>query len=1626
MPNLESTAVFKANIAQLQKEMQSASRAIRLADSEFKKATAGMDDWGASADGLQAKLTQLGTKTDALRKQEEKQKQILAQTVKLYGEDSAAAEREQIALNNIQIKLAKTEAEARKYNQALEDLKNSADDAADGQEKFESATDELTNKIEQQERELDDLKKAYKDALLDDNAESAEEYAREIKELSGELKENKQKLADADKAADELDDSLDDVSDSAEKAGDGFTVMKGVLSNLVTDGIRFALEGLKDLAKQTYEAGSNFEAGMQQVAAISGASGDELEALTAKAKEMGETTKFSATQSAEAFNYMAMAGWDTSDMINGISGIMSLAAASGEDLGTTSDIVTDALTAMGYAAGDAGQLADVMAAASSNANTNVALMGQTFQYAAPIVGALGYNMEDTAVAIGLMANAGIKGQKAGTALRSILTRLSAPPKECADEMDRLGISLTDSFGRMKPLNEIMGDLRVAFSKLSETEQTAAAKHIAGAEAMSGLLSIVNAAPEDFDKLTNAVNNSTGAAETMANTMNDSVSGQITLLRSKIEGIMIRIFEKASGSIRKAINTISKALDKVDWDKVAENVGKAFERLADVFSWLVDHSTAVVGTLKAIATALVVYGAVTTIQKVISAVQGMVSALKAAQSVTEALSTTMSLSPIGLFAAAISALIVVMVEYSKAVQESIEEEYGLTDAQQETIDKIYELSDAYDQMDQKRDEANSAIDAEYGYLQELRDEYNSLIDSNGQVKDGYKMRADFILHELADAMGVEYDQIGQLIDRNGQLGKSIDDVIEKKKAEAYLSANEEAYREAVQKRTEALNTYVDAQRVAEERETEYQRVLAESGDVWEQYNALVASGVDASGFINAHLKEIQGLEESKKARNEANAALKEAERTYVGYNATIQNYEGLSAAVIAGDSKKITSAISDVSNNFITAQTGTKEALTQQVKDFEKNYADLQTAIRQGMPGVTQEQVTAAKTLVDRSRAELAKATVQSVAEGAKASTNFVEAFNKAKNKAQTAGKNLANAAVKGENSSAGGNTTAGITAGGNYAAGITSQQGAAQASGAGLAGAGASGANTGNGSFTSSGGSAATKYATGITNKKSSANAAGKTLASEAKSGAESQNDAMESSGKNFAQGFINGISAKIKAAAAVARTLAITSHSSLASAQKEGSPSKLTYQSGLYFVQGYINGISALESSLVSVVKGLATTAVKTMQSASLDALTDASSSVTASIARTMTDNTSYMLSRMQYENEQKLKDFDSTIEKLEKEREKKLNDLQEKSDASSSESTQKSYKKQMDQVKDQYEDLINTQKKYKEAYQSASSTMISQFTSAVNEYTSAAQKLIDATMKQVTDKYTTRYNNLIDKQTTLATKMKSAADLFNVSGAGVMTVNDLTAQTRAITDYTDKLQSIKSKVSADLFDQITTYDMKEGSAFLDRLLAMSASDLDAYNKAYSAKMEAASKNASAIYKNDFSNAAKDYKSEIDSAFKGIPAQLQDLGTEAMKGFVNGLTKNTDYMDSNVKTFIKGMVDQFKTQLKIKSPSRVMFGIGEFTGQGFDNGLMSMIKQVQNTARGLASAVTSPLTGLTGDLSGIRSGIMSGAGAAGNSVVNNYNLVQNNTSPRALSALETYKARREQIALARAATQGA
>ena len=343
------------------------------------------------------------------------------------------------------------------------------------------------------------------------------------------------------------------------------------------------------------KVGASFEKAMSEVQAISGASGESLENLTEKAKEMGRTTAFSASEAAEAMKYMAMAGWKEQDIISGISGVMNLAAASGESLGSVSDIVTDAMTAFKMSSEQAEHFADVLAATSSSANTNVEMLGMSFKQSAALAGTMGYSIEDVSLALGLMANAGIKGETAGMAIKNSIANMASPTKSMAAVMDQLNLSLTDSNGNMKDFRTVLTEVRKGFSGLSKDEQAAAAATLFGKEAMAGMLSIVGASDADFNKLADAIDNSSGSAKKMADVMLDNLSGQFTMLKSVTEGIGISIYDKFKRPLTDALKSVTKNFEGLakslesgalsgGLDTLAKTIGNA---LVGISNWLVD-------------------------------------------------------------------------------------------------------------------------------------------------------------------------------------------------------------------------------------------------------------------------------------------------------------------------------------------------------------------------------------------------------------------------------------------------------------------------------------------------------------------------------------------------------------------------------------------------------------------------------------------------------------------------------------------------------------------------------------------------------------------------------------------------------------------------------------------------------------------------------------------------------------------------------------------------------------------------------------------------------------------------------------------------------------------------------
>ena len=520
-------------------------------------------------------------------------------------------------------------------------------------ERLKLRSDSLTKQTDLQRQKVQALEAAHQKSVetKGKDAKATQDLEIKLNQAKAQLVRMEQDLKGINQEIDKqssgwykLSQKLGPIGQSFQDVGKKMTAMGKNLSMKVTA----PLVGLGAVIAKT---GMDFEAAMSEVSAISGAAGSDLAALEDMAKKMGATTKFSASEAATGLKFMAMAGWDTQQMLEGLPGVLNLAAASGEDLGLVSDIVTDALTAFGMEAARAGEFADTLAAAASSSNTNVSMLGESFKHVAPVAGSLGYEARDAALALGLMANAGIKGSQAGTAMRTILTRLVKPTKESGMAMDSLGISLTDTDGEMKSLADVMENLRQAFRDLDPEQQAFYAAQIAGQQGMSALLAIVNAGEGDYNKLASAINNSTGAAERMSKEMQDNLKGRLTELKSAVEGAALQLFDALLPSLEKIVAGVQKA---VDW----------FAKLSpEVKSTLV----VIAGLAAAVGPLLMVLGPlISTIGTLISGLGAMSAAMAGGATVVAGLSAgfpalgaaiTIATGPIGLVVAAIAALTV---------------------------------------------------------------------------------------------------------------------------------------------------------------------------------------------------------------------------------------------------------------------------------------------------------------------------------------------------------------------------------------------------------------------------------------------------------------------------------------------------------------------------------------------------------------------------------------------------------------------------------------------------------------------------------------------------------------------------------------------------------------------------------------------------------------------------------------------------------------------------------------------------------------------------------------------------------------------------------------------------------
>lgn len=797
---------------------------------------------------------------------------------------------------------------------------------------------------------------------------------------------------------------------------------------------------IKGLAAETMATGSNFEASMSQVAATMGKTVKEMNkeivtfadgtkgSLTDLAKAMGESTVFSANEAAQALNYMALAGYDAQTSAKMLPNVLNLAAAGNMELATASDMVTDAQTALGLSLEQTSVMVDQMAKTASISNTSVSQLGEAMLTIGGTAKFMSGGTTELNQVLGILADNGIKGSEAGTHLRNMLLKLSSPTDAGATALEKLGVSVYDSTGKMKPMVEIMTTLKKSLSNLTDEQQVQALSKIFNTRDIAAANALLDTNRDRWDELGLSIISSKNAAEQMSKTMLDNVKGDLTLFRSQVEGIMVKVFEKVAPVIRKAIKSISDTLKTIDWDRFGKKAGEALGKVVDFINKLIQNGRVVVGVIGAMITGFAankVVSFATSIGKATASIVGLIAKTAAQTAATTAataaqtgLNVAMAANPIGLVVTALTALVGGLALYKSTALDVEEVEHGMSESAQELVDKINERKESYDNLKQSIEQKAAGDLEEIANAQRLKDELEKLVDVNGNVKAGYEDRVAFILGQLNEATGLELQLIDGVIEGYQEQMGAIDELIEKKKAEILLQAAEEAYAEAIRNRADAEHEVVKAVQERYEKEQEVTALREELAAVEKQISEDLTG---AYVFENKERKRTleERLTEEEKALETLDRAYNDNETTLRGYYSDIASYEEAAALMLSGKTDEALACLEEQNNAWSKAADAVGESADEQRKILEQQVIDtalnaklMEQRLKEGVDGMSEDMVAEAKETAraaEREFKEVGKGMMNSTAVGAesergslmaKVSSIFQSVINAAKAKLQ--------------------------------------------------------------------------------------------------------------------------------------------------------------------------------------------------------------------------------------------------------------------------------------------------------------------------------------------------------------------------------------------------------------------------------------------------------------------------------------------------------------------------------------------------------------------------------------------------------------------------------------------------
>ena len=1454
------TTKIGIDISELKKNITEANRRIRSLNAEFKSATAGMDSWSDSTDGLAKKVEQMTgiveqekIKLSAL---EEQYKQI----ANTQGKDSKAAEELYIKMKNQEAAVGRASASLKKYTEKLTETTKE-------EQKSKGAFASLEEEISNQEKELDRLKDGYKDAALEfgETSKEANAFRGDIQKLSGELADNKSKAEQLRTSTNNLDESFEKTKQAAEKSEDGFSSVKVAIGNLISEGIKKmtqeAVDALKRITEETQTASNSFQAITGETDAVTqkfsdkmkemykDGYGESLKDIGDKMAYVKQVTKETDPSKVKELTENAIAledtfGSDFQETIRGVNGLMT-------HFGTDSTKAFD-LFAKGSQKGldYTNELGD-----------NVAEYGGNFKQA-------GYTVEEY---FQLLANGTKNGaynlDKVNDSINEVKNKLGDGSIE-----KNIGIFSKDTKKSFKAWKDGKGTMK---------------------KVIDSIVKDINGCKNEQKALT--------MASTAFGTMGEDANLKVVKsLKStgktfkKVQGSAEKLKEVKYDDVATKFKNIGRTVQLDLFVPLAEKLLPKIEQLADYAIKHIDGTERAIvilggtmGVIFATAKFVKLFQTLQTIYKAFVTLKTAIASTAAAQKI---LNLIQAASPMGLLAAGIGAVVGGLALYAAATKGATK----VTDKESESIDKMIEKHDktkksvdemtkSWKDLKKTRDESVSGTTEQFDYYKKLKDELDDMVDKNGKVKKSQKDRAKFIVTTLNDALGTELKMTGRVIKNYEKEKKSIDKLIEAKKAQAILNANEDLYATAIKGQKGAFQNLEKAQANLEETTSKLEAAqkklnAAQSNKNLKEYIKTFGQTAGVTRYerdLNAAKEAVSKLESEQKKNKKT---VSDNEKQWTEYNTTIENYEGLSSAIISGDAKKINSALNKTVNNFISAKTGTKKQLEDQVKNMKKNYEDLKTAVANGTPGVTKKMVGAAKQMVTKSEKELEKYEKKTKKSGQKATDEYKEGLELGKNKA----------------------------------------------------------------------GKKASEIGKLVTKKL--------------------KETKTKEAGENFVQGLKDGME-KGKQSSGLITTVTKIAGDALTALKKKldiHSPSKETAKIGRFFTSGLAEGIEKAYETVGKAVSKLAKKSLSQLKAANKTGkYSDIGTKVSEAYANGIT------------KQEQK---------------------------------AEKAVKKLVDRaVKKAQKETKN--KKSKESFKKLGENLAESFSTAFSKAAEKAAEKVQKKIESMTSSVQEKYDAVKDLQDDLQSRL-SSGDLFTKDDDGKITLADFKSETAKIIQYGKNMEALKKTLSSELMTEIAALDTSDGLDLTTKLLSLNGQELAAYNKAYTDKINASKKVANTYYAERVKQIKDNYTKQVKTVMAGLEKQLENIGENAMKGFVKGFNSKSAELNKSAKQLKKTLVSSIKKELGIHSPSKVMdreAGVFIIPGltKGIERKLPALRQMMQRVRENVVNPMKNAATMANLDVAARGARSIEKAAAA---TTNTYNFYQTNNSPKALSRWDIYR----------------